>query len=243
MSKTILITGASTGIGAETASLFAKNNKIIVHFNKSIQAAEKVAESVNSKGGEAHIVKADLASNEGCLQLKNYLSKTFNRLDVLVNSAGGMVTRQAARDIEWKLMEEIFALNAFSAMKVSSMCIPLLEKGSSPCIINVSSVAMRTGAPTTTIYGAAKSAIDSFTRGLAKELAPAIRVNAVAPGVIETPFHEKVSTSEQLEALRQATPLRKIGLAGHIAMVIEMLINNDFITGETVDINGGLYMR
>ena len=79
-------------------------------------------------------------------------------------------------------------------MMLTSLCIPLLEKGSDPCIVNVTSVAIRHGAPTATFYGAAKAALDSFTRGIAKELAPTIRVNSVAPGVIITPFHDKVST-------------------------------------------------
>ena len=98
-------------------------------------------------------------------------------------------------------------------------------------------------AGTQTIYGASKAALDSFTRGIAKELAPTIRVNAVAPGVIVTPFHEKVSTPEQLEAWKEANPLKKNGHAGHIAEAIRFLIENDFINGETIDINGGLFMR
>ena len=102
---------------------------------------------------------------------------------------------------------------------------------------------MHHGAPTATIYGGAKSAIDSFTRGVAKELAPDIRVNAVAHGVIETPFHDKVSTPERLQTFKNDTPLKTNGQAIHIVMAIKMLIENDFITGETIDVNGGLFMR
>jgi 3-oxoacyl-[acyl-carrier protein] reductase len=109
--------------------------------------------------------------------------------------------------------------------------------------VNISSIAIRTGAPTATVYGAAKGAIDVFTRGLARELAPAIRVNAVAPGVIQTPFHDKVSTPQFMESSRQNTPLQHLGEAIHIARAIRFLIENDFVTGETLDVNGGLFMR
>ena len=243
MSKTLLITGASTGIGAEAALQLAEGNKIFVHYNASGEAAEKVAEGVNKNGGTAVLIQADLSSEQGCRDLVGAVAAETDKLDVLINNAGGLIKRQGVREYEWRLMEEIFALNTFSAMMVTNLCVPLLEKGSDPSIINLTSVAMRHGAPTATIYGASKAALDSFTRGIAKELAPAIRVNAVAPGVIVTPFHEKVSTPEQLEAWKEANPLKKNGHAGHIAETIRFLVENDFINGETIDINGGLFMR
>ena len=190
MSKIILITGASTGLGAETARLLAFQNEIIVHYYSSQKEAEKVAADVETKGGKSFLVQADL-----------------------------------------------------SHMKLSSLFIPWLKKGNNPCIINISSIAIRHGAPGATIYGACKGAIDSFTRGLAHELAPTIRVNAVSPGVIDTPFHKKVSTPEKMKSFKESTPLKQIGEAIHIAKTIEFLINNDFITGETIDVNGGLFMR
>jgi len=119
----------------------------------------------------------------------------------------------------------------------------LLQQQFMENIINISSIAMRHGAPSATIYGACKGAIDSFTRGLANELAPKIRVNAVAPGVIDTPFHKKVSTPEKMKKFKEITPIKRIGEAIHIAKTIKFLIENDFITGETIDVNGGLFMR
>lgn len=243
MSKSILITGASTGIGAETARRLAEGNKIFVHYNSSREPVEKVAADVKEKGGQADLIQADLSKEDGCRALVQAVSDSTDKLDVLVNNAGGLIKRQGVREYEWRLMEDIFALNTFSAMMVTSLCIPLLEKGEDPCIINISSVAMRHGAPTATIYGASKSAIDSFTRGIAKELAPGIRVNAVAPGVIITPFHDNVSTPEQIETWREGNPLKKNGEAVHIAKAIAFIVDNDFINGETLDINGGLFMR
>lgn len=243
MSKHILITGASTGIGAETARVLADGNTIFVHYNASQKPAEKVAAEVNDAGGTAIVIQADLSKEEGCRALFQAVSTHTDKLDVLVNNAGGLIKRQGVKAYEWHLMEDIFALNTFSAMMVTSLCIPLLEKGAAPSIINLTSVAMRHGGPTATIYAASKAALDSFTRGIAKELAPTIRVNAIAPGVILTPFHDNVSTPEQIEAWREGNPLQKNGDPIHIAETIRFLIDNDFINGETIDVNGGLLMR
>jgi 3-oxoacyl-[acyl-carrier protein] reductase len=179
----------------------------------------------------------------GCDALYSLMSIQTNRLDVLVNNAGGLVQRQGVGELEWGLMERVFALNVFSAMMVTRLCLPLLERGKDPCVVNISSIAARTGAPTATIYGAAKGAVDSLTRGMAAELAPGIRVNAVAPGVIETPFHEKVSTPERMHKFAADTPLGRNGKAVHVAKAIAFLIDDEFLTGETIDVNGGLYMR
>lgn len=243
MSKVILITGASTGLGAETARHLAGGNQIFVHYCASGEAAQKVAADVEAKGGTAQPVQADLSKEAGCRSLFEAVAAKTDKLDLLVNNAGGLIKRQTAREYEWRLMEETFALNTFSAMMVTSLFIPLLEKGEAPCIVNISSVAMRHGAPTATIYGASKAALDSFTRGLAKELAPGIRVNAVAPGVIITPFHDKVSSPEQIETWRKACPLQRNGDPVHVAQAIKFIMENDFLNGETIDVNGGLFMR
>lgn len=243
MTKTILITGASSGIGAATARHLAAGNEIIVHYHRSQAAAEAVAAAVRAAGGTAHLVQADLANEAGCRAVADFAEQRCGRLDVLVNNAGGLIRRLPARQLEWQLMQEVFALNTFSTMLLSSLCIPLLERGTQPCIIHVTSVAIRHGAPTATIYGAAKGAVDTFTRGLAKELAPTIRVNAVAPGVIETPFHDHVTSPERLAQFRASAPLQRNGTAEEIAAVIAFLIDSLFTTGETIDVNGGHTMR
>ena len=181
MDRTILITGASTGIGAQTAIELAKGNKIFVHYKSSKNEAQKIGEQIVAADGEAVLVQANLSTEEGCRGLAAEIMGKTEKLDVLINNAGGLVKRHQVVEIEWDLMMNIFALNTFSAMMVTKLCLPLLKKGSDPNIINVTSVAMRHGAPTATIYGASKGALDSFTRGIAKELAPDIRVNAVAP--------------------------------------------------------------
>ncbi len=241
--KRILITGASTGIGAETARLLSNGNEIFIHYYSSEAAAQKVADEVEAGGGRAHPVQADLATEAGCRDLVQAVMLQTDTLDVLVNNAGAMIERKNVNEISWDLMQKIFALNTFSTMMMTTLCLPLLERGEDPNIINLTSVAIRHGAPTATLYGAAKAAIDSFTRGIAKELAPAIRVNAVAPGVILTPFHDEVTSAEQLETFRKNNPLQKNGEPMHIAKAIHFVIDNDFINGETLDINGGIFMR
>jgi len=243
MARMIVVTGASTGIGSETARLLAEGNNIFIHYNTSREAAEQTAAEVQERGGTAHLIQADLSSEAGCDALYSEVSVMTNRVDVLVNNAGGLVQRQGIADLEWSLIDRVFSLNTFSTMLLSSLFIPLLDRATDPCIINVTSIAARHGAPTATIYGAAKGAIDSFTRGAAAELAPKIRVNAVAPGVIDTPFHERYSTPQRMEGFREKTPLKRNGKPIHVARAIQFLIDNDYITGETIDINGGLFMR
>ena len=243
MSKTILITGASTGIGAYTATTLAKDNTIFIHYNSSEDAAQKVAQEVEAAGGTAHLVQANLMTEDGCKQLFDQVSAKTDHLDVLINNAGGLLQRHQLHEFSWDLMNRIFALNTYSTMMMTTLCLPLLKKGSDPNVVNITSIAMRHGAPTATIYGASKAAIDSFTRGAAKELAPDIRVNAVAPGVIVTPFHDRYSTPERMETFRKNTPLQINGESEHIATAIRFLVENTFTTGETLDVNGGLFMR
>lgn len=244
MNKTILITGASTGIGAAVAIALAEGNTVFVHYHSSEQPAREVADQVAATGGTPYLVQADLSTEEGCSRVVDEIQSKTSVLDVLVNNAGGAIRRNPIGDgLEWKLMEETFRLNTFSTMLLTSRCVPLLKNGNDPCVINVSSIAARHGAPSATIYAACKGAVDTFTRGAAAELAPDIRVNAVAPGVIDTPFHEKVSTPERMKQFAEKCPLKRNGSAEHIAACVRFIVENDFITGETIDVNGGMYMR
>lgn len=244
MGKVILLTGASTGIGAETARMLAQGNKIFLHYNASREAAEQVKQDVEALGGEGILLQADITTEDACVKLVEEVKSQTDYLDVLINNAGGLVMRQPAHGLEWSLMETIFSLNAFSLMKISSLCVPLLRNGKDdPNIVNISSIVIRHGGPGATIYSAAKGAVDAFTRGFAKELAPDIRTNAVVPGVIDTPFHAKVSRPEQMVNWAANNPLKKNGYPVNIASAIKFLIENDFVNGESIDVNGGLTIR
>ncbi len=241
MGRTILITGASTGIGAATARYLAKGNTLILHHNQS--PIEPVSKGVERLGATVYTSRADLMSEAGCHDLMQDVNRITTHLDVFINNAGSLLQRHRIEDVTWSLMERIFSLNTYSAILLTKLCVPFLRKGESPSIVNMTSIAMRHGAPTATVYGAAKAAMDSFTRGAARELAPEIRVNAVAPGVILTPFHDRYSTEEKLAAIAEDTPVGFNGESDQIARTVELLINNPFMTGETIDVNGGLFMR
>ncbi|MFD0979144.1 SDR family NAD(P)-dependent oxidoreductase [Tropicimonas aquimaris] len=241
MSK-LLITGASTGIGAATARLLAPGNELFLVYNRSVEQAEALKAEL-SDVAKVHLLQCDITSEIACIDLFRQIAKLTNTLDVLINNAGGLIRRQPVDGLEWRLMEEIYALNVFSLMKITSLSIPLLRRGTNPCIVNLTSVASRHGAPGATIYGSAKGAVDSLTRGWCKELAPDIRVNSISPGVIDTPFHEKAATPEMMTAWAEANPLKRNGVAEHIADAIRFVIQNDFVNGESIDVNGGLHMR
>lgn len=241
--KRIVISGAGVGIGAETARHLAPSNQLILHYNTSKDEALELQAELKPLCASVHIVGADLTTEDGCMHLFDQVKERFEALDVLVNNAGGMVERQSVKDVSWNHLLKTFALNVFSTMRLTGLCTELLYLGTSPCIVNVTSIAMRHGAPSATAYGASKAAIDSFTRGAASELAPMIRVNAVAPGIIDTRFHERVTSEAKMQHFKEATPLKRFGSPFDVARTIKFLVESDFMTGETIDCNGGLFMR
>jgi 3-oxoacyl-[acyl-carrier protein] reductase len=241
--KQIVITGASTGIGAATAQLLAPGNSIYIHYNSSREAAEGVAEKVKAAGGKAVLIQADLSGDEGCKVLAGEIGKMTDKLDVLVNNAGGLPHRHALEETSWDILMNTFALNTFSAIRLSALLLPLLKKADEGNIINITSVAARNGSPTASAYAAAKGALDTYTRGLAKGLAPKIRANSIAPGVVATPFHDKSTSADQFEKFMKATPLGKAGYPEEIARAIKFILETPFMTGESIDINGGMNMR
>ncbi|NUS11454.1 MAG: SDR family oxidoreductase [Streptomyces sp.] len=241
--RTIVITGAGMGIGAETARRLAPGSRLILHYHTSKADALALQEELAPVCAGVDVVEADLSTDAGCTALSEEIRRRTGTLDVLVNNAGGMIERQSVEALAWDHIAATFALNTFSAMRLTGLCTGLLRRGTNPCVVNVTSIAMRHGAPTATAYGASKSAMDAFTRGAANELAPHIRVNAVAPGIIDTRFHERVTPEAKMRQFVENTPLKRAGVVDDVARTIEYLVDATFLTGETIDCNGGLSMR
>lgn len=243
MAKKILITGASTGIGAATAELLAPGNMIYIHYNQSAHDAERVLETVRQRGGEGRLLQADLSNEDGCRSLVSEISSLTDSLDALVNNAGALLKRMPMEEVSWEFMYQVFAINTFALLTVTTGCVPLLRRGTDPCIVNITTSSVRRANANSISYGAAKGAVDAMTRGMAVEYAPHIRVNSIAPGAIDTPFHKKVTDPEVFKNSVNAILLKRHGTAAEVAHAIRFAIENTFITGSAIDVNGGQEMR
>jgi 3-oxoacyl-[acyl-carrier protein] reductase len=245
--KVVLITGASTGIGAAAAVAFGHNKaRVAIHYNASENPARQVAEEVRAAGGEAFLVQADVTEPEAAARVVSETVGHFGRLDVLVNNAGGLVSRTPIKEYTDEYVAAVLALNVEQVVRfVREGVSHMRVQGGS--IINVSSIAARHGGgPGSVIYAAAKGFISVATRGWAKELVKdGIRVNAVSPGVIMTPFHERYSTPEQLAAMQATIPMDRLGTPDDCIGAFLYLASDrlsGYVTGQVMEVNGGQYM-
>jgi 3-oxoacyl-[acyl-carrier protein] reductase len=238
-----IVTGASTGIGSAIAiALAGAGADVAIHYGSSRKEAEETARAVESKGRRAVLVQADFRDPTAAGKAVEAAVRELGEpIDILVNNAGSLVGRSAVEKMDAELWNEVIALNLSSVFFATKAAVPHLSQGAR--IVNVSSVSARHGGgPGAFAYAAAKGGVMSLTRGLAKELAPRnIRVNAIAPGVIETPFHDKFSTPELLESFRKGIPLGRLGTAEECAGAVLYLVSPlaSYVTGQSIDINGG----
>lgn len=246
--KTALITGASRGIGAATAAAFAGSGmrRMILHYNSHRAGAEEVAARLKPLGCECDLLQADLGQQAGIESFLQQVRQLPPSLDILVNNAGSLVKRARLAEYTPELFDEVMNLNVKSAWFVTQAIAPgMIERGNG-CIINVSSIAARNGGGAgATIYAAAKAAISTMTKGLAKELAPkGIRVNAVSPGTVDNDFHAKFSNQQILDSVVAMTPAGKLGDNEEVADTIVFLCSHAarYIHGQTIEINGGMFM-
>ncbi|MEO8566838.1 MAG: glucose 1-dehydrogenase [Betaproteobacteria bacterium] len=246
--KVVLITGASTGIGAAAARAFAEQgSKVVVHYNASKDAADKVAREVKSAGGEALLVGGDVTKSADVKRIVADALAGFGRIDVLVNNAGGLVQRTKIEDYSEDFLHQVLDLNVIQVAMFMHEVVPAMRKQGGGNIINVSSIAARHGGGGGAIvYAGAKGFISTATKGWAKELVgDKIRVNAVSPGVITTPFHERYSTAEQLKAMQATIPMNRLGTAEECAGTFIYLASDamsGYVTGQVIEVNGGQYM-
>ena len=248
-SKVILITGASTGIGAAAAVAFGRNKaKVVVHYNSSEPEANNVAKQVIEAGGEAIIMQGDVRDSKVCKQLVSDTVKHFGEINVLINNAGGLIKRRGVEEIDDSLFAEVVDLNSKSALMTTGAAVTAMRRqGKGGGIINVTSIAARHGgAGGSVLYASSKGFISTMTRGFAKELVKdKIRVNAVSPGVIVTPFHDRYSTPELLENFRTTIPMDRLGDSDECAGAFLFLASEElssYITGQIMEVNGGQLM-
>ncbi len=250
--KAVLITGASTGIGAAVAREFARQGAWVgLHYNASDAAARDVAAEIAAAGGRVALIRADMSSGDGARAAVDQALAAFGRLDGLINNAGGMVRRVAYAQASEADYDEIMDLNARSVLVASGAAIPHLKAaardGAGGFIINTTSIAARNGAGGGAgLYGSAKAFVSNVTRGMAKELIPfGIRVNAVSPGVIATAFHERYSTDAQMAAMVATIPQGRAGVAEDCVGAYLFLASaalSGYVVGQVIEVNGGQLM-
>jgi 3-oxoacyl-[acyl-carrier protein] reductase len=243
----VLITGASSGIGAETAFRFgASGAYTLIHYSQNRQGATEVLEKIRGAGGDGELISADLSRSAGIAKFTASLRTLKKPVDILVNNAGSLIQRKPFLEITEGLWSEVFTLNVTSAFLISQAVLPSMLQRGRGCVVNVTSVAARFGGGMGAIaYSSAKAALSTMTKGLAREFGPkGIRVNAVSPGTIDTDYHKKFSTREALDAVVAATPLRRLGTANDISEVIVFLCSEgaQFIQGQVIEVNGGFLM-
>lgn len=246
--KTVLITGASSGIGAAAALAFGKAGaSVIVHYRSQHAQALAIAACIINAGGQAWTEQADVTDTQQVDAMIERIAKRSGRIDVLVNNAGGLIRRSLLTEVDDDFIDQVFQLNARSVITVSRKVIPLMIANQSGVILNVTTQAARTGGgPGISLYAASKGFVSTLTRAMAKELAPHhIRVNAVAPGVIETPFHDGHSSPDLLQAFAAAIPMGRLGTAEECAGAFLFLADpqaSAYVTGQIIEVNGGQVM-
>ncbi|MEM9785796.1 MAG: glucose 1-dehydrogenase [Pseudomonadota bacterium] len=239
--KTAIITGGGRDIGAAVAKKFAAEGaNVALSYFESSAGADSVVTEIEAAGGTALSVQADLNTQAGVNDLVNAAVDAFGGVDILVNNAGGLIARKKIAEMELSHWDAVMTLNLTSTFLMTKACLAHMKSGA---IVNLASQAGRDGGgPGAVAYATAKGAVMTMTRGLAKELGPDIRVNALCPGMIDTDFHNIHTPDAGRRGFEASAPLKRQGVVEDAANLVLFLGCDDsaFITGANIDINGGM---
>jgi 3-oxoacyl-[acyl-carrier protein] reductase len=242
--KVAVVTGGGRDIGKMTSiKLASLGAKVVINYFDTKDEAEKTLEEIKAAGGEAILVQGDMTKQA---DIDNMVAKSLevfgSEINILVNVAGGLVARKTLAEMDEDFINFLFKLNFNTVFLVTKAVVPHMPAGSS--IVNFASQAARDGGgPGASAYSASKGAVMTFTRSMAKELGPKnIRVNSLCPGMIATTFHDTFTKSEVRVNVANGTPLRREGQAAEVADLVAYLASDEssFVTGNNIDINGGL---
>lgn len=237
--KTAIITGGAQGIGrAISITLAKKGYNVVINYNTSEKQALELKECIEKDNGRAEVFKANLSKREEAKSLIKFVINKFKSIDVLINNAGVSLIKLFTdyTDEDWN---NIIGNNLYSAFCTTQEVSRYMINKKQGCIINISSIWGEIGASCESLYAISKAGIDALTKSLAKELGPSnIRVNSIAPGIINTRMNNKLSNKEK-EEIKEEIPLEKIGEAEDIAKCVEWLVEDNYTTGQVISINGG----
>jgi 3-oxoacyl-[acyl-carrier protein] reductase len=246
--KVAVVTGAGSGIGRATAIALAEAGAAVaINYHRNEAGAEDAKRKIIAAGGRAVTVRADVTRSADVRRMVAETVAAFGPVDILVNNAGSLIERLRLLELTEARWDEVIDLNLKSAFLCAQAVAGLMVERGGGVIVNVTSIAGRNGGALGSIhYSTAKGGMISLTKGLAKELAPhGVRVNAVSPGVIDTPFHEQFSTPEALRNFVNVIPMGRVGAPEEVANVILFLASgaSSYLAGETVEVNGGMLME
>ena len=237
--KTVLVTGGSRGIGKCIAENLAKDGyNVVLNYNKSVKEAKKIKEELEKKGIKIEIFKADVSKRADVKKLIKFTIDKFNNIDVLINNAG-IAKLQMFNDITDEDWNEMLSTNLNSVFFTIQEALPNMIHNKNGCIINISSIWGIVGASCEVAYSVSKAGVNGLTKALAKELGLSnIRVNAIAPGVIDTDMNSNIDNVIK-EQIKEETPLNRIGKPIDIYRCVKWLVEDEFTTGQIISPNGG----
>ena len=247
MDKVLIVTGGSRGIGAATARIASRRGyAVCVNFLKNKAAATQIADKINADGGHAIAIGADISKEEEVLELFSTVDDRLGKISALVNNAGILESQMRIEDMDEKRLNRVFLTNITGSILCAREAVKRMSiknGGNGGTIVNLSSAAARLGSPGEYVdYAASKGAIDTFTRGLAQEVAEdGIRVNAVRPGVIETDIHASGGEPGRVERIKDTIPLKRGGKPEEVARAIMWLLSSEssYTTGSLLEVSGG----